>query len=78
MCAKWCATVPHMATTEAVPNRITDELKARGLTATTVMAMINMTPTTWYRRMRHPDGWTLGELDALADVLRIERGRLTG
>jgi hypothetical protein len=64
--------------TLAVTDRIRDELAARDIAATTARELTNMPATTWYRRMRDPSTWTLGELDALAAVLKVSRGRLTG
>lgn len=64
--------------TRAITDRITEAIRARGLEAVVVMGMIDMPSSTWYRRMRNPQGWTIGELDALASVLRTDRRTLTG
>jgi hypothetical protein len=64
--------------TRAITDNITEAMRARNLDAAVVMSMIDMASTTWYRRMRSPQGWTIGELDALASVLRTTRSRLTG
>jgi hypothetical protein len=64
--------------TRAITDRIADAVRARGLDVTDVMSLIDMPSSTWYRRMRNPQGWTIGELDALASVLRTDRRTLTG
>lgn len=64
--------------TRAITDNIDAALRARDLDAKDIMREIDMPSSTWYRRMRNPQGWTIGELDALASVLRTTRSRLTG
>lgn len=63
-----------------VSERIRDEIERAGKTQTTVMFAIDMPPSTWQRRMSSLGGssWRIGDLDAIASVLDIDRSRLTG
>ena len=68
----------NLPTTPDVSGRIRAEIEHAGKTQAAVAWAIDMPPTTWRRRMDNPETWRVGELDAIADVLGIERVRLTG
>lgn len=42
----------------------------------TVAALANIPPTTWYRRLKDPDGFTVRELRSLAEALQITLAKL--
>ena len=43
-----------------------------------VARSLGFSTSTYYKRMRHPDTFTLGELHAVASVLNINVGTLLG
>jgi uncharacterized protein (DUF2384 family) len=72
-------------TPEAVPREtlmITENIRSmmevRDLKGAAVADRIGMPHATWYRRLREPSNFTIGELDRLAEVFRVPRSAITG
>lgn len=59
-----------------ISGRVRAEIERAGLSQAKVMFQIDMSSTTWDRRMKTPGEWRMRELDAIASVLGIPVERL--
>ena len=48
-------------------------LEVEGLTVATAARQAGIAERTFHTRLKNPKGWTLGELDRLAEVLHVQR-----
>lgn len=60
-----------------IRGNIRAEVARAGRSQCDVAAAAGIPRSTWYLRMREPDGWTVGELQAIAGALNIPLQRLT-
>ena len=61
-----------------IAEKIRQHLELRGMSGAEAARSIGMAEATWWRRLRNPSQFTIGELDQLAAELNVPRSAITG